>query len=404
MHVLSVIHYPVFGGPHNRNASVIPLTAECGVETTVLLPDEPGDAAERMRAQGVDVVTAPLHRLRAQTNLRVHARMLASFPGEVRRIRQLIRARQIDLVLVNGLVNPHAAIAARLEGVPVTWQLLDTFPPRALRLALMPLVRLLADSLMTSGVEVARAHPGASTFGERLVSFFPIVDTDRFRPDPALRASARRELGLPEDAIVVGNVSNLNPMKGHLTFVRAAGSLKSSYPDVRYVILGGSYDHHADYIASIRRESQAVGLDAGEQLMVRDPGTRVAELAAAFDIFWLTSEPRSEGLSTVVGEAMALGLPVVATDVGSVSESVDHGTTGFMVPPRDPEALATATRPLVVDPKLRSAMGIAGRHRAEALFNGAACTRKHLSSFEAAVARHKQRRMRRPRAPKHGSD
>lgn len=404
MHVLSVIHYPVFGGPHNRNASVIPWLAERGIETTVLLPDEPGDAAERMRARGVDVVTAPLHRLRAQADPRAHARLAAGFPAEVQRIRKLIRARKIDLVLVNGLVNPHAAVAARLEGIPVTWQLLDTFPPKTLRLALMPIVRLLADSLMTTGEKVAQAHPGASAFGERLVSFFPVVDTARFRPDPSLRASARRELGLPEDAVVVGNVSNLNPMKGHLTFVRAAGFLEPRYPDVHYVILGGSYDHHADYIASIRRESSALGLAAADKLMIRDPGTRVAELAAAFDIFWLTSEPRSEGIPTVVGEAMALGLPVVATDVGAVSESVDHDTTGFMVPPRDPEALATATVALIEGPELRSTMGDAGRRRAEALYHGAACAANHVRAFEAAIDRHTARRVLRRRAPEHSSE
>lgn len=385
MRVLSVIHYPVFGGPHNRNASVIPLLAERGIETTLLLPDDPGDAAGRLRAQGLDVLTMPLHRLRATHDPRVHLRLAASFPTEIRRLRALIRKRRIDLVLVNGLVNPQAAIAARLEGVPVTWQLLDTFPPKMVRLVLMPLVMTLADSLMTSGQAVARAHPGAERFGERLVSFFPIVDTDHFRPDPRSRAWARTELRLPQHALVVGNVNNFNPMKGHLTFVRAAAYLHATQPEVHYVMLGGSYGHHSEYVDQILREIGALGLSSEGRVILRDPGMHVAELASAFDVFWLTSEPRSEGVSTVVGEAMALGLPVVATDVGSVSEAVDDHVTGFMVPPRDPAAVAEATVPLIEDPGLRSRMGMAGRQRAEVLYNADACATLHIRSFSAAL-------------------
>ncbi len=386
LHILSVIHYPVFGGPHNRNASVIPLLADRGVETTVLLPDEPGDAADRLRARGVDLITLPLGRIRATSDPRVHLRFAANLPTEVTQIREVIRCRGIDLVLVNGLINPQAGLAARLEGVPVTWQLLDTFPPWAMRLVLMPLVRVLADSLMTSGNAVATAHPGAKGFGERLISFFPIVDADRFRPDSERASWARRELGVPSEAVVVGNVSNFNPMKGHLTFVRAAARLHATHPDVYYVMLGGSYAHHAGYLHRIRREIRELRLDG--RIAIRDPGKQVAELASAFDLFWLTSEPRSEGVSTVVGEAMALGLPVVATDVGSVAEAVEHTVTGFMVPPRDPQAIAAASVSLVENPQLRCQLGLAGRRRAESLYDATACARSHVQAFDAALRNH----------------
>src|SRR5712671_4548672 len=101
MRVLSIIHHPVFGGPHNRNARLIPILRSRGVESTVLLPDEPGNAAERLRDAGVDVVTLPLDRLRASYNPMANARTLSNLWPNVRQIRNLIRERRIDVVQIN---------------------------------------------------------------------------------------------------------------------------------------------------------------------------------------------------------------------------------------------------------------------------------------------------------------
>jgi glycosyltransferase involved in cell wall biosynthesis len=111
----------------------------------------------------------------------------------------------------------------------------------------------------------------------------------------------------------------------------------------------------------------------------------VSQLAPALDVFWLTSEPRSEGIPTTVEEAMALGIPVVAADVGGVREIVDDGMTGFLVPSRDPEALVAATEPLLDDPARRRQMGEAARLRAEADFNLDRCADSHVIAFERAV-------------------
>ena len=392
MHVLSIIHYPVYGGPHNRNAAVIPALHQRGVDVTILLPDEPGNAVQRLRARGVHVITMPLQRLRGTTDLATQRRTAMSFRAEVGRIRGVIRRERVDLVLVNGLVNPHGAIAAHLENVPVVWQLLDTFAPMLLRRAMRPLVASMADSIMSSGMGVARQHPGATDFGERLVPFFSIVDCERFRNGPAERGRARQELGLADDDIIVGNVNNLNPMKGHDTFVRAAAALllREGRP-IRFVILGAQYAQHARYTDALWRDAARLGLRLGQDLIVIDPGHRVDELAPAFDIFWLPSNPRSEGVSTVVGEAMALELPVVATDVGSVREAVADGVTGYLVRPQDPDALAAATLPLIANPKLRRTMGHAGRARAQELYSLHACVQQHMTAFDHAL-RHRRSR------------
>jgi hypothetical protein len=124
MNIVFVIHYPIFGGPHNQALLLARWLERYGVRMTVVLPTEHGNAAKRLADAGVDVVQIPLHRVRATYNPLDQLRFLTSMTGEVGGLRRLIRNRNIDVVQIGGLVNPHAAIAARLEGVPVIWQIL----------------------------------------------------------------------------------------------------------------------------------------------------------------------------------------------------------------------------------------------------------------------------------------
>jgi glycosyltransferase involved in cell wall biosynthesis/SAM-dependent methyltransferase len=390
--VLSVIHYPVFGGPHNRNIQIAPLLRDAGIEPTVLLPDEPGDAAERLRAAGVPVQTLPLHRIRGVRQLEPHIELAGAFRREVAAVRSLIEEGDYNVVLINGLVNPQAGIAGARESVGVVWQLLDTHHPMTLRRVLMPLVTSQSDVVMSTGRAVAAAHPGAVTLGDRLLTFFPAVDFDLFAASEERRLAARAELGLGENDIVVGNVSNLNPMKDHRNFVRAAARVHEQRPDVRFVILGAQYEHRASYVRELLGEAASLGREPGESLFIHEPGTRVAALEPAFDLFWLTSRPASEGVPTVVGEAMALELPVVATDVGSVREAVEDGVSGAVVPPLDPLALAEATLPYLDDTHLRRIAGKAGRRRALELFSVEACAAAHIEAIERAATRAAVRR------------
>jgi glycosyltransferase involved in cell wall biosynthesis len=304
----------------------------------------------------------------------------------------VIRNARIDVVVVNGLANPHAGLAAHLEDVPVVWQLIDTFTPMAVRRPMMSIAGRIADAIMSTGQAVAEQHPGATAFGKRLVLFFPVVDPGRFVNDPEARRSARVRLGVPEECVVVGNVGNINPMKGHDTFVEAAALGRRLRPGTRFVILGAQYPQHARYADRLWRRAAGFGLRLGEDLIVVDPGSEVQELAAAFDVFWLTSHARSEGIPTVVGEAMALGLPVVATRVGSVHEAIDHEVTGHLVAPRDPVALVEATLPYLDDHQLRLAVGRTGRDRAQKLYSPEACAEQHLRAFELAIAHRRARR------------
>ena len=112
MNVLWVSQYPVFGGPHNTILQLAePLRAR-GWESIALLPEEPGNAAERLRAGGVETVLLPLHRLQASRDPRVHLGMVRNFRREVAEISELISERQCELVVLTG-IDAQAAVAAR---------------------------------------------------------------------------------------------------------------------------------------------------------------------------------------------------------------------------------------------------------------------------------------------------
>ncbi len=390
--LLHVVHYPVFGGPHNQALRLAGPLAARGYRTIALLPNELGNAAERLRSAGVETVTMPLHRLRVQPDPLLQLRFLTGFPGEVRAIRQLIRERSIDIVLVCGLVNPHAAIAARLEGVPLVWQIVDTRPPMALRRLMMPVVTRLADVIMSTGMEVARAHPGATSLGSRLVPFFPPVDTNVFRPDAERRTSARQELGIADGSQVIGTVGNLNPQKGHEYLLRAAARIRSAQPELAVRVLGAHTPTQSAYERGLRAEAEELGLADAATLAFVDPGARVAEFLPAFDVFLLTAVPRSEGIPTVILEALACGIPVVATDVGGVREVVEDGVTGFVVPPLAPQAIADATLRLLNDPVMRTRMGEAARQRAVERYDVELCADVHVRAFEAAFEYQRKRK------------
>lgn len=384
MELLFTVHYPVFGGPHNQVLRLAEPLRRRGWETLVLLPDEPGSAAARLLDGGVPVVTQPLHRLRKRRDPRLHAHLAIGFPREVMRIRRLIHERQIDLVVVVGAVNPHAAIAARLAGVPVVWQILDISIPAVARVPAMRLVDHLADAVMFCSQVLMDLYVGNRQLRTPAIVYYPPVDTQQFDRLRERRRVTRDQLGIPVDAPVVGTVANINPDKGLEYFAQAAGEIYRSYPETRFLVVGARYDTHREYATDVVAEMERAGIPGHQAIF---PGGRsdVENYYPAMDVKLITSV--REGAPTTAMEAMACGLPLVATDVGAMREVVEHGTTGLIVPARDAGAIARATTALLDDRDARQRMGAAGQRRAIERYDVDVCTDAHLRAFEAAIAR-----------------
>jgi glycosyltransferase involved in cell wall biosynthesis len=156
------------------------------------------------------------------------------------------------------------------------------------------------------------------------------IDLERFAPR-AGGAEARAALGIAPGRRVVGTVGLLREQKGHTYLLQAAELLERQRGDVDWIIVG-----EGELRARLEEETRARGLvERVHFLGLRDD---VPELLSAFDVFALSST--FEGMCYAVAEALAVEVPVVATDVGGVGQSVVHEETGLLVEPRDPRALA----------------------------------------------------------------
>ena len=209
---------------------------------------------------------------------------------------------------------------------------------------------IIANSRAGSSYAVANGFPK-----NKMVVIPNGIDTERFRPDSEERRRVRAEWGLEEGEKLIGTVGRLDPMKGHATFLKAAAILSQKRGDVRFICVG---DGPVDY----GRELSALGEELGLTQRIIWAGLR-EDMPAVYNALDIaTSSSYGEGFSNVIGEAMACGVPCVATDVGDSAWIV--GSQGLVVPPGNPEALATRWQDVVDKaPEARSAIGLGLRER-----------------------------------------
>jgi glycosyltransferase involved in cell wall biosynthesis len=252
--------------------------------------------------------------------------------------------------------NVFAVSAARLGGAAVVVASIrdtgDHLGP--LQRALQKLVCRGADHVLVNAIAVKQVLVRQGYNPSRISVIPNGIDTSRFRGRSAT-TGLRRELGVPERARLVVAVCRLNKLKGIEYFLDAAALLLRRFPDVRYMIVGDSISQA--YRDELQARATALGL--GECARFTGFRSDVPALLSEASVSVLPS--LSEGLSNVVLETMAAGVPVVATSVGGTPEMVEEGVTGLLVAPRDAVALAEAIGSLLADPERAGAVGTAGR-------------------------------------------
>jgi glycosyltransferase involved in cell wall biosynthesis len=290
--------------------------------------------------------------------------------SQVAGLFRLIRKERTDLVQTTLFyADVIGTLAARLAGVKriVSWEAV-TQPYGAKQ---MTAYRLAAKGYAVS-VSVSEAirrqvrrERRVPEFKTRTIRYG--VDDRKFRP--VFGDSCRKDLGLSRDQLVFGTVARLTAQKGHRFLLEAMPKIIRECPDAVFVFAGDG---------PLRKSLESAAVSLGVDRNVRFLGFRndVVRLMAAFDAFVLPS--LYEGLPNAVLEAMACGKPVIATSVDGTPEAVVHGETGWLVPPRDPSALADAILRFCRHRGLMKKLGRKGRIRAVQAFG----INRQISAFD----------------------
>ncbi len=314
--------------------------------------DELGSLGEELRAEGF-----PVHVLGRRPGLDWRLAL---------RLAGLLRRQRVGVIHAHQYTPFFYAAAARVAGprAPILFTEHGRhFPdcPSRKRLAANRLLLGRGDRVVGVGRAVCEAlvrNEGIPAARVGLV--YNGIDLDRFASASPGRAAVRRELGLGAGDLVILQVARLDYLKDHATAVRTLRRVVRRRPEAHLVLVGEGPEG-----PKIRELVAQAGLaDRVHFLGLRHD---IPRLLAAADLFLLTSV--SEGIPLTLIEAMAAGLPVVATRVGGVGEVVEEGRTGLLAPAGDDDGLARHVLRLAGAPDEARAMGRLGRARAEASFS-----------------------------------
>lgn len=337
-----------------------------GVRPVVACP--PGDLADAVRSAGVEVRSLrgtdgslrlhPLHSSRAAIELSTAAVGL----------RRLARRVAADLIHANSIrAGLIAAIGRRPGGPPVLTHIRDRLPPGRVADLSLRAITAGTDAIVANSTFTAARLPAAGRAQPAHVVSNP-VDLDRFDPATIERTSARAALDLADDGTTVLTViAQLTPWKGQDDAIRATAALRAQGQRVRLLIVGEAtfvsastrFDNRA-YVLGLRRLVDELGLgDAVRFLGQRDD---IARVLGATDILLVPSWEEPFGRTVI--EGMAMGVTVVATEVGGPAEILTDGEDGLLVTPRRPELWAAALTRLLADRQLRERLAAQGRRTA----------------------------------------
>ena len=277
------------------------------------------------------------------------------------RLALRLRSLRVDVLHMHNCTALFYGVAALLGGVRrlVYTEHDRIFPPRKVVAWVHRAFARATSGLCAVSEDVRRRLERFDGIDPRRVTVvFNGVDGRRFHPGLA-SAEARRELGIGGGP-VAGLIGRLSPEKDHSLAFQALRVLAQRFPGVVLLVVGDG---------PLRARLPEEARSAGVADRVRFLGARndIPRIMAVLDLLVLSS--RTEGLPVAPIEAMAAGRPVVVTDVGGCREVVADGETGYVVPPRDAEALAEAMGRILEDPDLRTRFGAAGRERFQRFFS-----------------------------------
>jgi len=342
--------YPHLYGGGQRTTHLLAVALRSrGIEVTVVTPSD-GITVERLEADGVPLRMVTLPAALRTFGHRTPPSAAAALPLAWVRLACLWRTLRPDVVHATNLRGILlAGPPARVLAIPVVWHVHLSEPQPGL-------------NRMTARVANATVVPSAGALPDLVgvPAEWVTVIANAVPPDAFTTPARPLQPGPP----TVVTSARLTPQKGLDVLIEAVPLLLVHQPRVRVTIYGGSQTGYEAYQADLRRRVD----DAGLRDVVRFAGSVAVPFHHYGGASVYVQPSRHEILPLAVLEAMACGLPVVASDVGGMADLVAHGRTGLLVPPEDPSALAAALGDLLADPARATTMGDAGSQLARCRF------------------------------------
>ena len=344
------------GGSQRYVAELVRNAGSFGVFPHVCSAKEGGVFHEELLQEGIPLFFAPFKKLYG----------LDGFDALATIVRY-IRTQRIDVLhTFQTNANILGTLAAQITGrqVITTRRDMGNFgmrgSPRLVAFETRIINRLADRIVANSRAAMDAAARNESIPLSKLSLIYNSIDCARFRPEEA-KTPWRQAMGISENtSCVFGIVAGHRPVKAVSTTIRAFAQVRSHHPDTLLLLVGDGPERPS--LERLVRES-----NLKDAVLFLGARKDIENLLSTFDVFLNSS--KSESFSNAILEAMAAGLPVVATRVGGNPESVVDGETGFLVPPDDPIAMGSAMGILAADSDLRLRMGRAGRNRVENLFS-----------------------------------
>lgn len=339
----------------------------------LLVCSESGNLIERARQNQIPVLVEPLQSFASTSRIwgdRVIADPfallydLALIVYASRRVAKRLRQERVDLIHTNTFfAHLYGGLAAKRLGIPCVWHLHDVIQIDRFGGLAGRIWRRLGCDLATRVVGSSNCAVEAFAGLAIAQTIYAGIETDYVpRKD---WTGWRQELGLGEDAILVGFVRRLDWTKGLDILARAAKTVVAQNPRVHFIIIGTPLFGDQAYAAEVTRQVDALGLRQHWHQVGYLPG--VAHQLHDLDCLVLPS--RRESFPRVLLEAGIAGKPAVASNVGGVSEIIENGVNGILVPPQNPEALANALIGLLANDQVMRSMGANAKTRIITEFN-----------------------------------
>jgi glycosyltransferase involved in cell wall biosynthesis len=327
-----------------------------------------GSLSQSLEERGIDVEVLKLPRITAGHAFKIIAGLI--------QLASLIDQNGVDILHTDGPRNTfYAGLIGRMKRKPVVWHVRafasDSYD-RLLYLMCSKLI-LVANAL--------RGRFPFCTGSRKLATIYNGVDLVRFGPEISEREAFDTEEKISE--LIIAFVGRIEEQKGLFNLLQACGRLKGSIPPFKVRVAGELTDR--SYFERCRGFCRSEGLAGRVEYL--GPIRAVEDLLRSANIFVLPSAT-AEAFPRTIIEAMACGNPVIVTDVGGAGEAVVNGHNGFVVPAQAPDELAEKLRLLLKDAGLRSAMGRAGRIRAENLFGIEKAVEQTVRVYEEVLRNH----------------